>query len=387
MMNFNHKYSSVDRLKKALMIGGCLFFLININGCSAVNSPPVDKTGATKVDIAQAAKASQAKENNDLERLAQLWERRRRENLVSDYPIGPGDVIEISVAGMEEIKVITQRVTGEGTISLPFVGVINASGMTDKELRDEIRRRLETNYMRNPQISLFVKEFRSRQVAVIGAVQKPGLYHLASSADTVLGMISQAGGVTPAGAAERILFIPAEPVDSAKAKEVIDSLPAQLVSQDPSPLILKNVDPIVISLDSINRSGQEKYLNMPARPGDIIMVPGVGEVLVQGWVQKPGAYRITSGLTILGAVAAAGGAVFPADTGSVELIRTNNQGQKTSFIANLDSIKSGEQPDLPLREGDVIDVASTGPRLVAYGAYKFFTSIMSVGVGASIPIR
>ena len=384
-MNFNHKYSSADRLKKALMIGACLFFLININGCSAVNSPPVDKTDATKVDIAQAAKASQAKENNDLERLAQLWERRKRESLASDYPIGPGDVIEISVPGMEEIKIITQRVTGEGTISLPFVGVINASGMTDKELRDEIRRRLETNYMRNPQISLFVKEFRSRQVAVIGAVQKPGLYNLASSADTVLGMISQAGGVTAAGAAERILFIPAEPVDSAKAKEVIDSLPAQLVSQDPSPLILKNVDPIVISLDSINRSGHERYLNIPARPGDIIMVPGGGEVLVQGWVGKPGAYKITSGLTILGAVAAAGGTVFPADNGSIELIRTNNQGQKTSFVANLDAIKAGEQPDLPLREGDVIDVSSTGPKLAAYGFYRFFTSFISVG--ASIPVK
>jgi polysaccharide export outer membrane protein len=384
-MNFNHKYSSADRLKKALMIGGFLFFLININGCSAVNSPPVDKTGATKVDIAQGVAAAKAKENNDLERLAQLWERRRRESLASDYPIGPGDVLEISVPGMEEIKIITQRVTGEGTISLPFVGVINASGMTDKALREEIRRRLEENYMRNPQISLFVKEFRSRQVAVIGAVQKPGLYNLASSADTVLGMISQAGGVTPAGAAERILFIPAEPVDSAKAKEVIDSLPAQLVSQDPSPLILKNVDPIVISLDSINRSGHERYLNLPARPGDIIMVPGGGEVLVQGWVGRPGAYKMFSGLTILGVVAAAGGTVFPADNGSVELIRTNNQGQKTSFAANLDAIKAGEQPDLPLREGDVIDVSSTGPKLAAYGLYRFFTSF--INVGASIPIR
>jgi polysaccharide export outer membrane protein len=374
-MNFNQKYSSADRLKNALMIGGCLFFLISISGCSAVNSPPVD--------IAQAAKASQAKDNNDLERLAQLWERRRRENLASDYPIGPGDVIEISVPGMEEIKIITQRVTGEGTISLPFAGVINASGMTDKELRDEIRRRLETNYMRNPQISLFVKEFRSRQVAVIGAVQKPGLYNLASSTDTVLGMISHAGGMRPE-AAERILFVPAEPVDSAKAKEVIDSLPAQVVSQDPSPLILKSVDPIVISLDSINRSGHERYLNIPARPGDIIMVPGGGEVLVQGWVGKPGAYKITSGLTILGAVAAAGGTVFPADNGSIELIRTNNQGQKTSFVANLDAIKAGEQPDLPLREGDVIDVLSTGPKLAAYGVYRFFTSFISVG--ASIPL-
>jgi len=364
--------------------GGCLFFFIT--GCSAVNSQSQDKAITEKADTAQAMSALRAKENNDLERLARLWQQGKQESATGDYPIGPGDVIEISVPGMEEIKVVSQRVTGEGTISLPFVGVIDASGMTDKTLREEIRRRLETNYMRNPQISLFVKEFRSRQVAVIGAVQKPGLYNLASSADTVLGMISQAGGMT-ALAAERILFILAEPVDSAKAKEIVDSLPAELVSQDPSPLILKNIDPIVISLDSINRIGHERYLNIPARPGDIVMVPGGGEVLVQGWVGKPGAYKITSGLTILGAVAAAGGTVFPADNGSVELIRTNNQGQKTSFVANLDAIKAGEQPDLPLREGDVIDVSSTGPKLVAYGFYRFFTSVMNVGASVPIPIR
>jgi polysaccharide biosynthesis/export protein len=266
------------------------------------------------------------------------------------------------------------------------VGVINASGMTDKTLREEIRRRLQTNYMRNPQISIFVKEFRSRQVAVIGAVQKPGLYNLASSADTVLGMISQAGGMTTQ-AAERILFIPADPAEPNKAKEVIDSMPAQLVRQDASPLILKRTDPIVINLDSVQRNGNEKYLSIPARPGDIIMVPGAGEVLIQGWVERPGAYKITPGLTILGAVAAAGGSSFPADRGSVQLIRTDNRGQKTSLVADLDAIKAGEQPDLALREGDVIDVSSSSPKLVAYGAYKFFTTIMNVGVGASFTAR
>ena len=77
--------------------------------------------------------------------------------------------------------------------------------------------------------------------------------------------------------------------------------------------------------------------------------------------------------------------MFPADTGSVELIRTDKKGQKTSFVADLDAIKSGAQPDLPVREGDVIDVASSSPKLMAYGIYRFFTSIMSVG--ASIPVR
>jgi len=148
---------------------------------------------------------------------------------------------------------------------------------------------------------------------------------------------------------------------------------------------LKNVDPIVISLDSIHRNNNERFLQMPARAGDIIMVPGGGEVLVQGWVEKPGSYKITSGLTVLGAVAAAGGPMFPADTGSVEVIRTDKSGRKTSFVADLDSIKSGAQPDLSIREGDVIDVGSSSPKLVAYGIYRFFSSIMSVG--ASIPIR
>lgn len=353
-------------------------FLLVINGCSSIHSSGVARTtdGATPV--------LESRHGDDVDRLAVLWRERKEQALTDDYPIGPGDVLQINVAGMEEIKDVSQRVTGEGTISLPFAGVIQASGMTDKTLRDEIRRRLETNYMRNPQISLFVKEFRSRQVAVIGAVQKPGLYNLASSSDTVLGMISQAGGMTNQ-AAERILFIPADPADPAKAREVIDSLPVQLVRQDSSPLILNKVDPIVINLDSVQRNGNEKFLSIPARPGDVLMVPGSGEVFIQGWVAKPGSYKITSGLTILGVVAAAGGASWPADKGSVKLIRTDNRGQKTSFIADLDAIQAGERPDLALREGDVIDISASGPKAVAYGFYRLVTDF--IHVGASVPIR
>ena len=355
------------------------------NGCSAVTPDQSREKAHEKLGYAQAIDATKEKENTDLERLARLWEKRKQENLAIDYPMGPGDVIEINVAGMDEIKNLTERVTGAGTISLPFVGVIDVNGLTDKALREEIRRRLETNYMRNPQVNLFVKEFRSRQVAVIGAVHKPGLYNLAGTGDTVLSMISQAGGMTVASA-ERILFIPAEPVEAEKAKELSTALPLQLIRQDPSPLILKDVEPIVINLATVNRGGNEIYLSMPTRPGDIIMVPGGGEVLVQGWVEKPGSYKISPGLTVLGAVAAAGGAMFAGDTGSVKLIRTNKQGQKTILTADLVAIASGSEADLPLREGDVIDVTSSGPKVLAYGVYRFFTTIMRVGASVPIPI-
>jgi polysaccharide biosynthesis/export protein len=363
----------------------CGLFLLAV-GCSATASKSGETLGDEKVSTETAHLRESAKANNDLERLAALWEERKKESKNSDYPIGPGDVIEVNVAGVDEIKNLTERITGDGTLVLPFVGMLQVNGMTDKTLRAEIRRRLETNYVRNPQVSLFVKEFRSRQVAVIGAVQKPGLYNLTSSADTILSVISQAGGTT-ATAAERILFIPAEPAEPDKAKEIVAAMPIQMLSQDPSPLILKNAEPLVISLDGVNKSGQGMYLTMPARPGDIVMIPGAGEVLVQGWVEKPGAYKITPGLTLLGVVAAAGGMTFPADAASVELIRTNPAGHKSTVIADLAAIKSGANPDLPLREGDVVNVTSSSPKLLAWGFYRFFTTVVNVGASASFPIR
>jgi polysaccharide export outer membrane protein len=256
--------------------------------------------------------------------------------------------------------------------------------MTERALVEEIRKRLEKDIMHDPQVSLFAQETLSRQVAVVGAVEKPGLYSLAGFSDTVLGMISQAGGMKTS-AAERIIFIPAEPAEPDQAKQMIATLSTQAGNPAPMPLVLKDVDPIVIPLDNVNRSQNEVYLNMPARPGDVVMVPGGGEVLVQGWVAKSGAYKITPGLTILGVIAAAGGTTFPANEGEVELLRTDGQGRKISLFGDLDAIKRGDQADIPLREGDVVNVAASGPKLAAYGMYRFFTSI--IHVGANFPLR
>jgi polysaccharide biosynthesis/export protein len=313
----------------------------------------------------------------DLDRLARLWQQRTQEEGVSDYPVGPGDVLEVTVPAMEEIKDRVVRVSGEGTMTLPFIGTVQAAGLTEEELREALRRRLE-QYMHVPQLNLYVREYRSRQVAVIGAVAKPGLYSLASETDTVLDMIAAAGGMMPEAAA-RILLIPAERVESEKAREVAAALPMQLVSKDPAPLILKRTDPIVIDLQNVERGGQQQYLPLPVRPGDVIMVPGSGDVLIQGWVEKPGAYKISPGLTLLGAVAAAGGPLFAADASAVRMIRTGKQGEKISSVADLEKIKGGEEPDVAVQEGDVIEITSSTPKLIPYGVYRFFTSIFHIG--------
>jgi polysaccharide export outer membrane protein len=284
---------------------------------------------------------------------------------------------------MEELSSRTVRVSAQGTIALPFVGEIQVSGLTEQGLREEIRRRLEESYMHNPQVNLLVREYRSRQVAVTGAVEKPGLYNLASGADTLLDMLSLAGGMK-SEAAPRIHFIPAEPVADGQKERFASLLPPQLVNTDSSPLILKKVDPIVIDLKLLATGDNQIYLTLPARPGDVIMVPGAGEVLIDGWVEKPGSYKITSGLTVTGAVAAAGGLRFAADTGSVKVFRVGKGGEKIPFVADLDKIKRGESVDLPLQEGDIIDVSASAPKLVPYGIYRLFDTVFRIGFSAPL---
>jgi len=329
-----------------------------------------------RTDSASTAFHSDTRETSDLERLADLWQRRTHKGSIADYPIGPGDVLEISVPAMEEVTSRTVRVTGEGTISLPFIGVVHASRLTEKGLREEIRRRLQENYMYDPQVNLFVREYRSRQVAVLGAVQRPGLYSLRSGADTLLDMISQAGGMT-LEAAPRINFIPAESPST---------LPVHLANNGDSRPSVKHVDPIVIGLKNFNKGGRQTYVSMPARPGDVIMIPGSGEVFIKGWVTRPGAHKITSGLTVLGAVAASGGSTFPADTSKVKVIRSGKEGEKIVLLADLARIKRGEEPDIPVQEADVVEVPSNAAKLAVYRLYELGRAIVRITVGGRVRV-
>lgn len=322
--------------------------------------------------------------NGDLEKLVRLWQRRSQEKTTSDYPIGPGDVVEISVPAIEELRGRVVRISGDGAISLPFVGKIQAAGLTEEELRQKLVERLH-QYMYHPRVVVFVKEYRSRQVAVLGAVVRPGLYSVTSGADTLLDMLSQAGGIVP-GADPKIYLVPAEPVDEAQYKEVASSLPERLLSQDPALLILKRTDPILIDVKQLAFGGHQQYLSLSVRPGDVIMVPGGGQVLVEGWVEKPGAYKVSPGLTVVGVVLEAGGPLYPADVNAVKVIRTDKGGNKSFIIVDLEKIKSGESTDITLQGGDIVEVLAQTSKLIPYGLYRFFSTIISIGVGGTIPI-
>ena len=375
-----------------------VMFMVALLGCAPmthtptvaapVATPTLDDAGNTvavnRVDLVSPSGAadtlspSSSTATSDAEVLSKLWQKRSHEDSFADYPLGPGDVLEISVPNLDEIQTFSARISGEGTITLPLVGMVQAGGMTEEQLRNEIRRRLEAKYMNDPQVNVFVREYRSRQVAVTGAVQKPGLYDLTSGKNTILDLIGLAGGMTQ-DSAPRVLLFPAEAVASVRSGGT--PLPGTMAAlgSGPNSQLVPKPEPVVINLQNVAQGGNQIHLTLPVRPGDVIMVPPGGEVLVEGWVEKPGSYKITPGLTLLGSVAAAGGAHFAADTGAVELIRTKKDGSKVSFTADLEKIKRGESQDLPVQEGDIIAMPSSPMKLGPYGMYSLISGMFRVG--------
>ena len=177
---------------------------LHLGGCSANRSsdgwaPVGEKGPVLKPEEAEKVAREKAKEHfaespaMGLARLRQIYDARTRAGGRWDYPIGTGDLIEISVPSMQELEEESVRVSSSGTVSLPMLGDIRASGLTEKEFKAELRRKL-SEYMHDPRVSVNVKEYRSRQVGVIGAVEDPGLHDAGGADSTILDMISEAGG-------------------------------------------------------------------------------------------------------------------------------------------------------------------------------------------------
>src|SRR5262245_1608178 len=95
-----------------------------------------------------------------------------------DLPVGPGDLIEISVFEVEELSKLRVRIPARGVISVPLIGHIQAAGRTATELEDEVRTRLQQQFMHNPQVAVFVHEHNSQRVSVMGAVRHGGIVTL-----------------------------------------------------------------------------------------------------------------------------------------------------------------------------------------------------------------
>lgn len=314
-------------------------------------------------------------------RLADLHRARHGEASEREYVVGSGDVLSIQAFDLNDLNQKV-RVDGNGMITLPLLNTVAVGGHTLSQIQEDLTKRLGT-FMYNPHVSVFIEEYRSQQIAVVGAVQRPGLVSQTAGTSTVLDALSSAGGVT-SDAGSRIFLIPAESRGDPKAA----ALAMAASNNDPSVAFdgatLSDATPLVVDTAEASPQGQRLFFSLPVRGGDVIIVPRNGHFITEGWVEKPGTYPLPSGLTLRGALAIAGGLSFPAETSAIRIYRGQASGNPEIRTVNYDDITAQRAPDVSIKEGDVIEVASSTAKIVPYGVYKTVTEL--IHFGARVPI-
>jgi len=251
----------------------------------------------------------------------------------SDYIIGPEDLLEISVFELEGLNK-TVRVSEEGMINLPLLGEVQAEGQTRRGLEETVRALLEEKYINNPQVSVFIREYRSRSVSVIGSVQKPGSYKLLG-ARTLIHMISEAGGLTDRAGPE--LYLMRIGADGRSSR-------------------------ITVDIEELMVQGLPEA-NLVVRAGDVINIPADPQmnVYIYGAVRTPGelSFKKSDVISLLQAITKAGGLTDRAAADRVRVKRISRSGTEEQIDVNLKKILKGKQEDIQLQDKDVVVVPET----------------------------
>lgn len=163
------------------------------------------------------------------------------QELLQGATLGAGDVVEVRVYQEKGLSGL-YRLSADGSFSFPLVGTVNAGGMTPGQLNTEIEQRLRDGYLRNPQVSVFVKEHNSKKVFVLGSVSKPGTFKFEDGM-SIVQAITLAGGLRPLAAKNKLVLT--RVIDGAEKKFLV---PFEAIGLGQSP-------------------------NVMLKPGDIVFVP------------------------------------------------------------------------------------------------------------------
>lgn len=255
-----------------------------------------------------------------------------QQRFTQEYRVGPKDVLEIAVVGEDELT-RTVRVSENGTITMPYLGEVQVEGLTRGELESRLRQLLiEGNFLENPQVIIFIREYQSKRVAVIGAVVSPGTFELLGR-QTLRQIIAQAGGAT---------------IEAGNQIEVIRSH-----DDGTSSILMVSRYDLYTDVDT----------DIPLEANDIVRVPSdvLIKIYVGGQVQNPGVLEVRKSQmpTLLQAIIQAGGFAERASKGSVILKRKKEDGDWETRRIDVDDIIKGKKDDIQLRENDVVWVSQS----------------------------
>lgn len=223
-----------------------------------------------------------------------------------EYFVGPGDVLNITVYDNDDLETMV-RVSDDSTIIFPLLGQVEVSNLSISQVSDKITQLLADGYLVNPQVNVFVKEFRSKKVVVLGRVRSPGLIEL-SGPISFLELVSKAGGLEK------------DAGDTATVKRKENGKDAL----------------IVVDLVSLLQGGDLSQ-NVAILDGDTVVISKSGMCYVTGEVEEPGSYPCGDGSTVLKLIALANGFTGKAAESKVRIVRIVNNEKKIFKDVDLDS--------------------------------------------------
>jgi len=236
------------------------------------------------------------------------------------YVLGAGDIIHITVFQNPDLTVDT-RVAEGGDITFPLIGAVKVGGMTIAQAERAIAGRLEYgHFVRSPQVNILPTQIVGSQVAVLGQVNKPGRYPLATADTHVSDMLATAGGIS---------------ADGADSVWLIGRRNGRMVRQ---------------RLDTASLFIRGSEADAVVHPGDILFVDREPMIYIYGEVQKPGAYRLERNMTVMQGLADGGGLTAKGTQRGIRIHRRAPDGHIIEITPNLDD---------PLQPGDVVYVRAS----------------------------
>lgn len=332
----------------------CIGLGILAAGCSS--------TGPSKETLIAMASASQSSESVGSVALNSkiISTAAQTDGFVGDYVIGTGDLLVISVLDLSEVEKVKVRVGAEGFIRLPLIDTVKAGGLTARQLESRLANLFGADYLHDPQVSVFIEEYRSQRVAVLGEVNKPGIYEV-NDRRMLTDMLAQAGGLSKE--ADRVIYV------------LRKNGGTETGSSNSGDLLKIDLDELLV--------GRDPSLNVKVNSGDVVSVPKAGEFLLGGAVKKAGPYPLKGKLTVDQAVYFGEGLKDEADLSDIEVLRFN--GSKAELLKiDLKQLQREGKPGLVIQKNDVVFVGTSGPKTVLYGAADFVKTIVRFGFSAGM---
>jgi len=272
------------------------------------------------------------------------------ESVRPDYELGPNDQFLIGVPQAQEINQRPFRIDSDGFIDLPLVGRVHAAGLTVRGLETLLTTKL-ADYIRQPQVTITMVQFRSEPVFFLGSFRTPGIYPL-QGGRTLVEMLAVVGGLQPT-ASRRIKI-------TRRAEYGTLDLPNAI--KDPQ----RKVSTVEVSLDSLTQNVNPAE-DIILRAYDIVSSETAQPVYVSGEVVKPAAIALGEqpSISVTQALTQAGGFTPAASRGKVRVLRPIlGTTRRAEIIVDLNRVYEGKANDFPLLPNDVLYVPRATARAI-----------------------